>query len=256
MKYFERLNNIQFLNIKLWRFSFRSILREYGREFIINVVLRHPIKTLKGIHKYRIFNSQDDPTDHLITPLKISEQWKGGEHSIVGVGFCLKPLNPVCVSGRANHNCFFFERHLHVMNRSTPECCSNCSIKHIGLLTLATGSSFYIMTSAKDILFDVLLPSIETDKYSNGLFVICRYSFEPFKFALSISGIESYLFPYEIGDCKDYKSWLSADVGIKDEQTELNGRDCSTIKEILTHSAMKNSIQCKFEKKGNIFYNQ
>ncbi|MFH1741657.1 MAG: hypothetical protein ABIH23_21845 [bacterium] len=253
MKWIEWLDKIRFMNVKVWDFSVRSMLRQYGWKFMTHVILRHPVKTLIGISEYRKEGSQDKRGDCLTTVPRNLEQWRGGGNSIVGVGFCLKPIDPVCVSGRANHNCFFFERNLHIADKTIPECCKGCSIRSIGLLALQAGCRFYIMTSARDILYDVLLPGINDNTYANGLFVICRYSFEPFKVALLISGIKGYLFPYQIGDCRDYTSWLSADIGVKDEQTEVAGENCSAIKEILRQSEDSDSMEWKCEKVGNIF---
>ncbi len=238
-------NKHPFLNIKLWDFCFRSLIREYGLKFIFLVILRHPIKTLKGIMKYGRNNKQDAET---------ADQWTGGEKHIVGVGFCLKPLDPVCISGRSNHNCHFLENNLHLKDIKIPRCCNNCTIKNIGLLTLATGSNFYIMTSARDILFDMFLPSIKSKKFTNGLLVICRFSFEPFKIPLYIADIQASLFPFETGDCRDYPTWLLADIGHKDEQTVINDNDDTAINAILTQPIKLPATQNSYKKIGNIYY--
>ena len=254
MIFFEWLDKINFLNIKTWNFSFHSILKDYGKEFFTRVILRHPKKTIKGLNKYRKLILHNETPEQIISSQEFFKKWKGGRDSIIGVGFCLKPLNPVCVSDRANHNCYFFEHNLHLQNYNIPDSCKNCTIKYIGLMSLLTGSSFYIMTSAKDILFDIFLPAIETQKFNKGLFGLCRYSFEPFKIGLLISGIDAYLFPYKSGDCQDYKTWLLADIGIKDDQTKFHSKDLDSIKKILTSSAELDSASFKFEKIGNIFY--
>lgn len=254
MKFLKWLDKIQFLNIKIWNFGFRSMFHEYGIEFFIKVALRYPIKTLIGINKYRKLILQNDLPEQIGADKILSEKWSGGNECIIGVGFCLKPLNPVCISERANHNCFFFENNLHLGNDKIPGCCKICSIREIGLLTLLTGSSFYIMTSAEDIMFDMFLPALQNKKFSKALIGLCRYSFEPFKIALLISGINAYLFPYESGDCKDYNSWLQADIGIKNEQTKFCNKNLNSIKEILTSSLKEKTLGYKFKKIGNIFY--
>ncbi len=247
MKLFKWLDRMQFLNLKIWDFSIQSLFREYGMAFMKYVVLRHPIKTLTGIYRYQKMNRRDSR--------HVPERWTAGDQSIVGVGFCLKPLDPVCLSGRANHDCYYFEQNLYAQNSDIPECCNHCPIKHIGLLTLSAGCNFYIMTSARDILFDLYLPGIERQRYTKGLFTLCRFSFEPFKIALSISGIEGYLFPFDTGDCTDYQSWLQADIGEKKERTVLGRDDCHSIEEILTNSTPKNITNNRFIKAGNIFTN-
>jgi hypothetical protein len=109
------------------------------------------------------------------------------------------------------------------------------------------------MTSAKDILYDFFLPALNSDKYTTALLGLCHYSFEPFKIALSISGIDAYLFPFEKGDCEDYRTWRKADKGIKDTQTQLRGSDRERIKDILHKETHKSDAGLKFTKKGNIF---
>ena len=112
------------------------------------------------------------------------------------------------------------------------------------------------MTSAKDILLDMLLPSIKEDAFPHGLFVICRYSFEPFRIALAIAGIEGRLLPFESGDCRDYETWLLADDGIKEERTTVTAEDGRALEELLLRSAAKGSASTEFLKNGNIFYSR
>ncbi len=256
MKCFEWLDRIQFLRLSIWDFSARSLLREYGWLFTTRVLLRHPIRAIKGMSRYRKTILQNRAADRLENVIPVSEPWEGGQDSIVGVGFCLKPLDPACISGRSNHDCHFLEHNLQNTDKAIPECCRDCTIRRIGTLTLATGSHFYIMTSAKDILFDMLSPSIEDDAFPHGLFVICRYSFEPFRIALAISGIEGTLLPFESGDCRDYETWLLADDGVKEERTELTDDDGNALEQLLLRSAMDGSAPTGFVKKDNIFYSR
>ena len=243
------LDRIQFLNIKIWDFSVRSLIRVYGREFMTKIILRHPIKTIKGIQHYR-----NSPGTHIAVDRSCNFK-SNADLSITGVGFCLKPLDPPCVSGRANHDCLFFERNLHLTNQVIP-CCEECRIQKIGRLAFAAGHSFYIMTSAWDILHDVFLPALNKRQYSKGIFALCRYSFEPFKLALSIARIEADLIPYERGDCADYHTWLLADDGIKEERTELSVDNLNTIEQLIQQSATADTIPNQFNKIGNLFYPQ
>jgi hypothetical protein len=87
---------------------------------------------------------------------------------------------------------------------------------------LRAGSAFYVMTSARDILDDVYLPALDDRRFPTGLFVLCRYSFQPFAAGLLASGIHARLLPLESGDCRDYRTWLLADRGIKDERTTID----------------------------------
>ena len=252
MIFFKCLDKIRFLNIRVWDFSMNSLVRNYGIEFISRVIIKHPVKTITGIKKYQKFNKTKELSDTILVNPKHSEKCIGKHKSITGAGFCLKPLNPECISGRANHNCGFFEYNLHLQKNTEPLCCKGCMIKKIGLLALYAKSSFYIMTSANDILYDIIQPSVETGKYLKGLFCMCKYSFEPFKIALLISGIEACLYSFESGDCRDYKTWLKADTGIKDEQTTLSNTFIKSVENILSLTSSDRNI--KFKKVGNIFY--
>jgi len=252
MLFFKWLDKIAFLNIKVWDFSVNSLLRSYGIAFLFRVALRHPVKTITGIRKYQNLTSKNVLTDSASLKKQSGKKHITDKKSITGVGFCLKPVEPLCISGRANHSCKFFESDLYLQNGNVPLCCRNCLIKKIGLWVLSSKSSFYIMTSAKDILYDMIIPSVKSEKFSKGLFCICKFSFEPFKIALSIAGIEAGLFSFESGDCRDYKTWLKADIGIKNEQTELSMKDIKLIEEKL--SMAKEGNNYKFKKVENIFY--
>ncbi|RJP20803.1 MAG: hypothetical protein C4527_24525 [Candidatus Omnitrophota bacterium] len=253
----EWLDAKHFLRMNLWDFSIRSLARKYGWNFLSKVVFRHPLKTMKGIQRYRqahrrVFSTtlQERIDSHP------AESGKGRETFVVGVGFCLKPLDPPCISGRANHDCVFFERNLHGRDHPIPDCCQQCSIREIGTLASAAGCHFYIMTSANDILHDLLAPALKDNRFTNGLFGLCRYSFAPFQLALFIAGIEGILFPYERGDCRDYVAWLRADNGVKDEQTEIHGSDFQTMQKWLSGLSIHHSTKKQFKKIGNIFHPQ
>ncbi|HUX77601.1 MAG TPA: hypothetical protein VMY40_13295, partial [Anaerolineae bacterium] len=44
-----------FLGFSIWEFSFRSLPRLYGRIFVRDIALRHPLRTLTGLLAYRRF---------------------------------------------------------------------------------------------------------------------------------------------------------------------------------------------------------
>lgn len=73
-------------------------------------------------------------------------------------------------------------------------------------MALDAGSSLNIMTSARDILFDVFLPAIKGSTAQPALFGFFRYSLEPFKIALYVADIYARLFTFESGSCQDYSS--------------------------------------------------
>ncbi|MFB3787683.1 MAG: hypothetical protein ACE15F_15080 [bacterium] len=260
MKLLEWLDANRFLGVRIWDFSFRSLLRVYGRDFMKSVILRHPVQTFHGIRRYRRLENPDASGEYQSDFDKVGVNGKKDGQRVIGVGFCLKPLHPGCVSGRGNHNCFYLEQNLHrepepgAAVREIPACCKSCVIKDIGLLSLASGCVFYIMTSARDILYDLILPSLEKGRFSRGLFVICRYSFEPFRMALAIAGIQACLFPYEKNDCGDYATWLRADKGVKDEQTSIPASDWPVIQSRLSSPERAGETPIRIQKRGNLFY--
>jgi len=230
-------------------FCLQSLLREYGWQFVRRVVLPHPVRTGKAL----LYSSRRDFSGDMITISdEESDRIFGGERSIVGVGFCLKPMNPPCLSGRSNHNCHYLECLLHSGVADTPDCCIQCTIRQIGIMALKAGAAFYIMTSAKDILLDVFTPALNEKRFSSGLFVLCRYSLKPFTIGLLASGIRGWLFPLERGDCTDYKTWLLADRGVKDEQTSVSEQNREIIRELLGNVMEEPDSLKKFKRQGNI----
>jgi len=254
MKFFQWLDSIRCLRMEVWDFSVRSLVREYGRDFMKRVILRHPIRTFRGIQHYRRSKKSNPSMDS--RPIESTGLQKAREarRQITGVGFCLKPMNPACISGRGNHDCLYFEKALYRSPENIPDCCRECAIREIGALSLASGRCFYVMTSARDILYDLILPALESDEFARGLFVICRYSFDPFEIALRIAGIEGCLFPYEKNDCRDYPTWLLADIGTKNEQTEINFNVMQSIRNRFVPSNEDNSLPPSIVKKGHLFY--
>lgn len=242
-----------FFNLSLWSFCLRSVFKEYGKTFLLKVIVPHPMKTLRGVQKYGQFSSRNPSTGSTLIPKESEPHWTGGKGSVVGIGFCAKPLEPSCISGSANHNCAYFENHLHISKDLVPKPCQNCLVREVGLVALSSKSDFYIMTSAKDILSDLFLPALNLHIYTTALLSLCQYSFEPFKIALFISGIDALLFPFKTGDCEDYRTWRQADKGVKDTQTQLRDRDLETIRTLLQNSTHKLNPGLKYTKNGNIF---
>ena len=119
-------------------------------------------------------------------------------------------------------------------------------------MTLKAGAAFYIMTSAKDVLSDVFTPAINEGRFPSGLFVLCRYSLRPFAVGLLASGIRGLLLPFERGDCMDYKTWLLADRGVKDEQTSISEQNRKIIRELFDNVTKEPDSPKKFKRQGNI----
>jgi hypothetical protein len=112
---------------------------------------------------------------------------------------------------------------------------------------------FYIMTSARDILFDLLLPALEARKFRYALLGLCRYSIEPFRIALSVVGLEAELTAFAEGDCTDYRSWRRADIGLKDERTCFSSEGLEAIL-LGISGASAGACGTEFRKVGNLFF--
>jgi hypothetical protein len=235
----------------MWGFVFHSLFREYGWQFLLRLVLPHPLRTAGAVLRAAAL----DVSGHVTAiPGGDSSRCPHGAPSILGVGFCMKPIDPPCLSGRANHDCRYLER-LHPCAASgLPECCGTCDVRRIGVMALDTGAAFYIMTSARDILLDVFVPALNEGTFPTGLFVLCRYSLRPFAAGLMASGMHARLFPFEKGDCRDYATWLQADRGIKEERTEISGPNRSTIRELCAQAVTGRFFDVRFEKRGNVLY--
>ena len=227
------------MNFKLLAFCLRSLYQEYGTAFLFRVVLAHPIATLRGLANYT--------SGQRACPAP----WRGGSGSLVGVGFCLKPLSPACPSGRPNHDCLFFESAF----EQAPTPCRDCLIRAIGERALASGSTLYVMTSARDILRDVLLPALERRRFRRAVLTMCRYSFEPIRLALTVCGVEAQLVPFLEGDCREYADWRRADIGDKPEQTILDQASIAELIEVLS-SAAQDAPRGRFRKTGNLYHPQ
>jgi hypothetical protein len=227
----------------MWNFCFRSIFREYGWQFFRRIAAPHPVRTAKAFLRVGTIDVSADM-------IRISGPCLPGARSIVGVGFCLKPMDPPCPSGRPNHDCLCFEQ----PQLPDSSACRNCAIREFGKLTLKTGSAFYIMTSARDILLDAFVPSLREGRFTSALCVLCRYSLRPFAVGMLASGIRGWMFQFKEGDCRGYKTWLLADRGIKNEQTEILDSTKATIREILTRASKETMAAVQFRKRGNIFF--
>ncbi len=235
----------------MWAFCLHSLCREYGWQFFWRVAMPHPLRTAKAMLGSGSLDYSGCMT--ALSPEGLGHGF-GGARSIVGLGFCLKPMNPPCPAGRANHDCLYLENLLDSEALNIPAACQCCAIREIGRLTLRTGAALYIMTSARDILLDVFTPAINEGKFSSGLFALCRYSLRPFAVGLLASGIRGWLFTFEKGDCRDYETWLQADRGIKEEQTGIADPNRKTIMKLLGEAAKEPHDATHFEKTGNLLY--
>ena len=235
----------------MWAFCLNSLFREYGWLFFRRMALPHPVKTAKAF----LASGAIDPSPGVIdVPAAGRGEGLEGGRSVVGVGFCLKPMDPPCPSGRANHDCMYLENLAGAEAPDAHLACRECTIREIGTEALRSGAAFYVMTSAKDILLDVFAPALDERRFSAGVFVLCRYSLRPFSVGLLASGMRGRLFTFESGDCRDYRTWLQADRGIKDEQTAIADGDRELLMGLLGGAAAGPTPGARFVREGNIFY--
>jgi len=234
----------------MWVFCLRSLVREYGWLFIRRVAARHPWRTLRALRAAGRIDAA--PRGAVDVGGGTSDFRADDPPSIVGAGFCLKPLSPACPSGRPNHDCYCLEALAGSDAAGVPSPCRACAIREIGMHALHAGSAFYVMTSARDILDDVYVPALEARQFETGVFVLCRYSFKPFAVGLLASGMRARMLPLELGDCRDYGTWLLADLGIKDEQTTVEHAVMAGVASVLCGGA---SAQARrFQRRGNVLH--
>lgn len=227
------LDKNSFLGLKIWDFSLKSLRRMYGKLFIREVILKHPLRVREGLEKYKNLVRRRKNQGEIINLSSVNRQILSQKmmcekgQSLIAVGYCQKPMEtdnqPGCPSGRFNHHCLFLEE-LNLSNPKQPISipCAKCSVKKIGAQALKLGLTFHIMTSATDIARDILIPSLDGQKYKYGLFFLCPYSSEAFIFSLFTCRIQAFLIRYQSGNCEDYDDFIAADVGDKPEQTSIS----------------------------------
>ncbi len=231
-RFLRKLDEHRFLGLPIWEFSVRSMPRSYGHAFVLDVLLRHPLRAMKGLQAYRRFyrhgHRQGDVTRLFAgsdADLR-AEIGRQDEGFLVALGFCQKSLGPGtgCPAGRFNHDCRVIGRDdlLDVRPEQLPATCRECDVRVIGAAALEAGASFYIMTSALDISRHLLIPTLRGEGFKHGLFLLCRYSIPAMILPLLICDIRSVLFGYAEGYCRDYAQFLLADEGTKHERTFLS----------------------------------
>jgi hypothetical protein len=209
------------LGFDVWDFSARSLLHPYGRLFLRSAVLRHPLRFVAGLREYRLRTLAARSAE--LAPVGVPS-WDSFEAELadgdwlVGMGFCQKPLEPPCPSGRFNHQCWFLTR---PEGTALPPACHVCQIREIAERALPAGAALYIMTSAADIARDLLLPALRRAVPGRVLLSVCPYSVPPLTLAMTICGLGGIVQSYSEGDCRDFATWLRADEGNKAEQTRL-----------------------------------
>lgn len=260
-RFFEGLDRKSFLNFHVWEFSYQSFFKEYARLFFLKAVLLHPRRTVSGLRNYqRFIKSKENLFPHYQKFLAVPEESSMLERiqhpqirPLVGVGFCLKPYDPEdaalsCPVGRANHECLYLEE------GQTVAVCSDCTIYKILKKCLNAGCIVYIMTSAKDIATDLLLPQIKRGLFPKAILLLCPYSVQAILPSLFICGLEAFLMAYDSGYCQDYKAWRRADLGVKEDQTTLAEESWQKLLDLLDRSGGSVPPSRSFRREGNIFY--
>jgi len=259
-----RLDDSSFLGFRVWEFSFRSLRRRYGLTFLNRIVLRHPLKTLAGTSKYRRLLRERREQDHIAPLFEGSEEdfvsgmTTGARELLVAVGFCQKPLTPACPAGRPNHDCLYLdELDLNHGREDIHPACRLCKIKEIGNRALQAGANMHVMTSALDIARDVMIPSIDRERFRKAIMCLCPYSVQAISWPLIICGIEGFLISYASGNCLHYQQWLLADKGIKREMTVLSSPAYDKILTLLQGAAEQRAKEGmrygRFVRQGNIY---
>ena len=260
-QFFDSLDKKSFLHFHIWEFAYRSFFKEYARLFFLRAMLKHPLKTIKGMMRYhRLIGSQKDLFPRYKKSLAIPDEEtfedrlrQQKKKPLLGLGFCLKPYDPEdkllsCPSGRANHDCLYLE------TGQTQNVCLGCAIYRIAKVGLNSGWSIYIMTSAKDIATDFLLPQTDKGLFPSAVLLLCPYSVQAILPSLLICGIDAYLMAYDSGYCKDYKEWRLADLGTKQDRTTLSKESHEKLLDLISQADISEIPPQSFRREGNIFY--
>ncbi len=224
----------------LLAFAVHSLPHAYGHAFLQHMVLHHPLRTVRGFWMYWRTSGTGSTEQRALSDAS-EAGWLGratsdGERLLVATGFCQKPLRGGnsahdCPAGRFNHDCLYLSPLELGVDREAPlhPACASCAIRVLGYAALQAGASFAILTSALDITHDILLPSLEEQRFTHVLFAICPYSLEPMSLALLICGLDGYILSYDAGSCATYSQWLRADRGDKPVQTTLSAPSATSL---------------------------
>jgi len=266
------------LGLQVWEFAGRSLAQPYGRFFLRRIVLQHPWRTLAGLCRYRRFVRQGGGAAAaslgqgelaLVGAASLAELRSVAVDRpgsfLVALGFCQKPLptpdDPVgCPAGRFNHDCLYLAQlDLAAPAEPTPApACRECAVRALGRQALPAGATLHVMTAALDIAQDVLLPSLERQRFAAAMLLLCPYSVQPMALALAICGLPALLATYRRGACADYGQWLRADGGDKPERTAIGGQAGAQVAALLTARATARRergrpLPSRFVREGNLY---
>lgn len=175
------------------------------------------------------------------------------ESVLVGLGFCQKPFD--CPSRRPNHSCLYLSTLDLDRGEGWPHpICQECNVAIIGKKALVAGAHMYLMTSALDVLHDLMIPTIEEGRFKRVLLCLCPFSIQAITLPLLICGVQGYLIEYSSGNCRHYQEWLLADRGIKKEMTSLRPEAYGRILNLLDlRASMRGLPFRRFQRGTNIY---
>ena len=254
----QSLDGRAFLDLDVWEFSLHSLWRPYGRLFFRSVLLRHPWRALAGLRTYRRrirpgrrpgYSPIGEVSPEALEAELASSEW------VLGVGFCEKPLDPPCPSGRFNHRCWLLAQ---PDADTPPAACQRCRIREVAMHALPAGATVHVMTSAVDFAHDVLLPGLRSGCVRPVVLSICPFSVPPITLALTICGFRGLALSYTPGVCQDFVAWVRADEGFKPEQTgpslETHHRLLALLDRVAALRSGKGSTgPRRFRERGNFY---
>ena len=238
-KYAARLDVRAFLGFRVWQFSLLNFRRAFPWYFLFRIILLHPIRSWKGLQRYRQLVKRANGGHIAGTTTLQSALLKKQENAasfLIAPGFCMKPYDysksrSICPAGHFNHACLLLDKGGITLfePEKWPSPCSSCGIAPLVQLAAKHRADVYIMTSALDIARHVYLPAIRHRSPQAGLFFLCAYSTDAFTFGLALSGIEGALVKFCRGDCKNHEDWTKADIGFKRDQTFVESQTWQAI---------------------------
>jgi hypothetical protein len=219
-----------FLGYRAWDFTWRSLGHRYGRHFLARIVLRHPMRALRGYAAFRQLTNPPRVEKGALCLFPGSTQdflrdAAAGEPGafLLALGFCQKklatPASPgECPAGRFNHVCQLLDG---TPGETSPPCLS-CDVRLLAEHALAAGASLYLMTAAEEITRDILAPALEEARFRQTLMLLCPMSVQAVLAPLVVCRLPGFVIGYSDGHCADFAEWLRADGGDKPKQTALS----------------------------------
>jgi hypothetical protein len=239
--FWAALDRRGFLGYRAWDFTWQSLGHSYGRHFLSRVVLRHPLRALRGYAEFRQLTNPPRVERGVVCLIHGSSQdflreaAAGGLGGfLLALGFCQKkmatPADPAqCPSGRFNHDCALLDG----TPATVDAACAACDVTVLAEHALAAGASIYLMTAAQEITRDVLAPALEDGRFRQTLMLLCPMSVQAVLAPLVVCRLPGFILGYSAGCCANFTEWLRADAGDKPKQTSLHPSHMARAIEIL-----------------------